>query len=275
MSKSWQEWVTENLDRKCDPIGIVEILLKNQFSLSAIQHMMQDSFPEGLDEKSLQVNKIDYLSLAQKPVQALEKAGAEAIKTEKLQLFVLPKFLETVECQEIIKKIDQGLRPSTVTTHVYGYRTSQTCDLALLSDPSIKDLDYKIGQTLGLNLSYSEGIQGQKYSVKQEFKAHWDYFEPGTQDYANFASIKGNRTWTFMVYLNEDLQGGGTHFPFIQKTIHPKIGDAVIWNNLDQYGIPNKNTMHAGLPVESGEKFIITKWFREKGIGSSWSKVLV
>jgi prolyl 4-hydroxylase len=103
--------------------------------------------------------------------------------------------------------------------------------------------------------------------VGQEFKAHTDYFEPNTDEYVKFAGDRGNRTWTFMIYLNETKKGGGTNFVKLDKIFYPKKGAAVVWNNLCKDGIPNPNSMHAGMPVEKGEKVVITKWFREKGTG--------
>ena len=56
--------------------------------------------------------------------------------------------------------------------------------------------------------AYGEPLQGQRYDVGQEFKAHTDYFEPGGADYDRFCSVAGQRTWTFMVYLNAVDAGG-------------------------------------------------------------------
>lgn len=47
-------------------------------------------------------------------------------------------------------------------------------------------------------------------------------------------------------------------------SIKPKIGRVVIWNNLDKYGEGNHNTLHCGMPIIKGHKYIITKWFRDK-----------
>ena len=70
-----------------------------------------------------------------------------------------------------------------------------------------------------------------------------------------------------MVYLNDVPKGGGTKIFAIDKVIMPQKGRAIIWNNLHPDGSVNYDTLHAGLPVEDGEKFIITKWFRVKGRG--------
>jgi prolyl 4-hydroxylase len=82
-----------------------------------------------------------------------------------------------------------------------------------------------------------------------------------------FAGTRGNRTWSFMVYLNEGMEGGGTRFTALNHTFQPKTGMAVLWNNLNADGTPNTATMHAGEPVIRGHKVIITKWFRVMGDG--------
>jgi len=46
VTKSWLEWTQENLDRNCDPEGIVRILLENKFNLDDIRGMMGSRFPE-------------------------------------------------------------------------------------------------------------------------------------------------------------------------------------------------------------------------------------
>jgi prolyl 4-hydroxylase len=157
------------------------------------------------------------------------------------------------------------LRPSTVTIDNgdNSYRTSRTCDLGLLENPYMKSVDEKICKALGIANNYSEVTQLQKYEVGQQFKKHTDYFEPNSGEYRNHASKLGNRTWTFMVYLNSVLGGGGTHFYGLNHTFTAKQGQAVVWNNRLPSGAVNPQTLHAGLPVTEGVKFVITKWFRE------------
>jgi len=116
-------------------------------------------------------------------------------------------------------------------------------------------------------VEYSEGIQAQRYDVGQQFKPHWDYFTPDTDAYRRLAGVRGNRTWTFMVYLNDVLEGGATRFTKIDHAVTPKAGMAVLWNNLNADGSTNEFTMHCGEPVVRGHKIIITKWFRIHGDG--------
>jgi len=43
------------------------------------------------------------------------------------------------------------------------------------------------------------------------FKPHNDYFSGSAYDKHCLQS--GNRTFTLMIYLNDDFEGGGTNFP--------------------------------------------------------------
>jgi prolyl 4-hydroxylase len=116
---------------------------------------------------------------------------------------------------------------------------------------------------LGIAPQFGEPLQGQRYDVGQEFKAHTDTFNPGGYDFYVHAANGGQRTWTAMVYLNAPDEGGATRFKLIGKTIQPETGKLLTWNNLDSSGQPNMATMHHGMKVRRGVKYIITKWFRE------------
>ena len=70
-----------------------------------------------------------------------------------------------------------------------------------------------------------------------------------------------------MVYLNDVESGGETRFKLLNKSFKPKRGQLLLWNNLYRNGIPNFKTLHEALPPISGDKYVITKWFR------SWSLV--
>jgi prolyl 4-hydroxylase len=271
---TWLHWLRENLDRQCDPEELLRILLKNGFGLASVQEHMGLLFP--LDSPLLknlnyqpQLLEIDYPALAQTRITRLDSGlNAQQVVTEKIQLFILDNFLSDRECDRVIEIANQHLRPSTVTTdNKQGYRTSSTSDLSLLNHNYIKAIDEKIARTVGITLSYGEGLQAQRYEVGQEFKPHRDYFDPGTEAYRTYAAHRGQRTWTFMVYLNEGMRGGGTQFSRINEIFYPQTGRAIAWNNLLPDGQPNPNTLHSGLPVEEGHKIIITKWFRERGIG--------
>ena len=67
-----------------------------------------------------------------------------------------------------------------------------------------------------------------------------------------------------MVFLNVPEEGGQTAFPAAGVKVTPRAGNLLIWNNMDAEGQPNPYSIHQGMPVLSGVKYIITKWHRER-----------
>jgi len=267
----WQNWLKVNLERGCDAQTLLDTLLKQGFSEDSIMRSLA-LISAGVDAQppKTPVRMLDYAAIATPPLlRRTNVANLQRIDSDLLQLYLFDAFMSEAECDAIVEIANRHLRPSTVTVESGDkyYRTSRTCDLSLLNNAVVSALDLKIAATLGIRPEYSEGIQAQRYDVGEQFKRHTDYFEPGTTEYTRFAAERGNRTWTFMVYLNEGMQGGGTRFFSIDRIFQPKKGQAVIWNNLHPDGTPNHDTLHSGEPVVAGHKIIITKWFRENGSG--------
>jgi prolyl 4-hydroxylase len=265
----WILWLIDNFKNGCNEEELIQILLKNHFSKETINDNLQIMCRNLSLPISLQKNPSpDKTHWAYAPSLTIEDNGYRVSKvhTKKLDIFVVENLLTTEECNQIISLGDSSLRPSTITIPIEdtNFRTSFTCDLGLLENPYMNEIDEKICKALGISQKYSEVTQLQKYEVGQQFKFHKDYFEPGSGEYQTYASLYGNRTWTFMVYLNTVPQGGGTHFRTIDHIFMPKTGLAVVWNNLLKDGRVNPNTFHAGLPVLEGSKYVITKWFRDK-----------
>ena len=195
-------------------------------------------------------------------------AGVQRVPTRELELFIVRRFLDVETCAALIERIDERRRPSEIADDlgITNFRTSETCDLDW-RDPVVAEVDRKISELLGLPLDASEPLQGQRYAPGQEFKPHTDTFEPGGYDYYVHTAGAGQRTWTAMIYLNQPEDGGATRFKTIGKTIQPESGKLLAWNNLLPDGRPNPATLHQGMKVRRGTKYVLTKWFRELGPG--------
>ncbi len=192
-------------------------------------------------------------------------SGMRQHPSAKIELFALRHFLTPLECTALIERIDARRRPSTIADPNGDdyFRTSETCDLDH-TDPLVAALDCKLAWLSGIPGIHGEPLQGQRYDVGQEFKPHTDYFEPGGGDYEQYCAVSGQRSWTFMVYLNQVASGGGTRFPEIDRTFQPERGTLLIWNNRLPDGTCNPATLHHGMPVRRGVKYVITRWYRER-----------
>lgn len=208
--------------------------------------------------------------MATDPIAARLSAqpGFQRLPSPKLTLFVKRGFLSPETCADLVTLIDIGRRPSTIAdaNGDTAFRTSETCDLPA-TDPVVAQVDAALAAATGLDPLHGEPIQGQRYAVGQEFKAHTDYFEPNGADFYRYCSVAGNRTWTAMIYLNEPEAGGATRFKAVDKTIQPERGKLVCWNNCRPDGTLNPATIHHGMKVRAGTKYIVTKWYRERPWG--------
>ena len=198
----------------------------------------------------------------------LARPGMQRVPSDKLDLFQLREFLTPEICAELVALINAERRPSTLADangddH---FRTSETCDFAP-DLPIVQALEDQLLALNGIDPAHGEPVQGQRYAVGQEFKPHCDWFNPEGQDWEKYCSVAGQRTWTFMIYLNEVEAGGATRFKALNKTFQPETGKLLCWNNRRTGLRPNPNTIHHGMKVRRGTKYVITKWYRERPWG--------
>ncbi len=198
----------------------------------------------------------------------LRQPGVQKAPGAKLTLFLKREFLAPDLCAAIIDRIDAVRRPSTIadSNGDGAYRTSETGDLAA-DDPAVIAVERTLAAFTGLSPEFGEPLQGQRYAVGQEFKGHTDYFEPDSADYDRYCYAAGNRTWTIMIYLNEPIMGGATRFKAIDRIVQPETGKLLAWNNRRPDTTLNPATLHQGMKVRAGVKYVITKWYRERTWG--------
>ena len=185
--------------------------------------------------------------------------------TPKAELFQCRRFVDAALAAELIALIEAERRPSTIADDNGdpSFRTSETCDLAADLAP-VQRVEALLAQLSGIDPAFGEPLQGQRYAEGQEFKPHTDYFTPGGGDFERYCARSGNRTWTFMIYLNDVLAGGATRFKVAGKTFQPEAGKLLCWNNRLPDGGVNPATLHHGMKVRKGVKYVITKWYRER-----------
>lgn len=188
----------------------------------------------------------------------------QRLPSDMVQAWRCLDFLDAANCDWLVAMIEANRRPSTLLsdTGTSSNRTSDSCDMDRRAD-GVRQIDEYISATLGIAPDNGETMQGQRYAPGQHFRAHHDYFHEGESYWPRMRATGGQRTWTAMIYLNDVEEGGATWFPQGGVRAVPRKGMALIWNNMAVDGSPNTATLHEGMPVVEGVKYIVTKWFRE------------
>jgi prolyl 4-hydroxylase len=264
--KAWRQWLIHNRDRGCARQEIVDRAVAQGYSLVAINAVLETPAQHGAALISSDGLKPPaWLQWFNAPItDSQHRPRAVRVETPHAQLYELPSLLSSLECQELIEAINSALLPSTVTRGSNDYRTSRTCHLRHNHPVLSRRLDQRFADLLGVDPRFSEPIQGQRYDPGEYFKQHTDWFSPGTKEFDHNTRNGGQRTWTVMVYLNAVESGGETWFQHLDQCFTPRPGLGLAWNNLQEDGTPNRNTLHEAIPVAVGSKWVITKWFRER-----------
>lgn len=179
----------------------------------------------------------------------------------------IDNFLSEKECQEVISLIEQNNQRSSTTVEKKNVRLitkNRTSNTSFLPNNSfivtlIKD---KISKNLQIDIKRIETLQGVRYNSGQYFLPHRDAYDGTIKQ--NLAVESGNRIWSFLIYLNDDYEGGETGFPLLNLNIKPKKGMALMWHNVKENGDLLHESLHEGKLVISGTKYIIITCIRER-----------
>ncbi|MFM5930027.1 MAG: prolyl hydroxylase family protein [Novosphingobium sp.] len=191
--------------------------------------------------------------------------GVYKFPVDGLELYGINDFLGPEECDRMIELIDANARPSTLYDHgqTEQFRTSYSGDVDR-NNPFVRMVERRLDDCLGITPEFGETVQGQRYQVGQEFRAHNDWFWTEAKYWESECARGGQRSWTAMVYLNDVEEGGTTDFVRVGLSVQPQRGVLLVWNNALPDGNPNMDTLHAGMPVIRGVKYVITKWYRTR-----------
>ena len=177
---------------------------------------------------------------------------------------VLEGFMGEDECEQLIELARPRLdRSRTVNKlgddQVDEARTSQGMFFQVGEAPLIERIEQRIATLVDMPARYGEGLQVLHYLPGQQYEPHYDWFNPEHHGYEMLTSKSGQRVASILIYLNTPPAGGGTHFPRAGVTVTARRGSAVYF----AYEEGDTESLHAGLPVVDGEKWIATKWIRE------------
>lgn len=186
------------------------------------------------------------------------------------RIVLLGNLLSDAECDDLIRYSETRMQRSPVVSDVDGKsevnasRTSRGAMFQRGESELIARIEARLAALTRWPAENGEGLQLLRYESGNEYRPHYDWFDPAVPGPRKHLERGGQRVATIVMYLSDVEQGGATSFPNIGLQVQPKKGCAVFFANTDTQRRPDMQTLHAGEPVVKGVKFIATKWLRER-----------
>jgi prolyl 4-hydroxylase len=144
-------------------------------------------------------------------------------------------------------------------------RTATGAGYALLdTDVVLAMIRAKIAAATGAPVRCLEPTNVLHYEPGQEYRPHYDFFNPDVPQLAEQVRLQGQRSATVLIYLNDDYEGGATAFPRLDYAFKGRKGDALMFFNVDEAGAVDPRTLHAGTPPTAGRKWLLSQWIRDR-----------
>ena len=265
------DWVAQHLAQGQSPAALVDTMCERQVAPDAARAIV-DAFVRARERGTpLPIDTVEAVApharLADGPViEADDRRIRVAMRTDAPLIAVLQGVLDADECEALIALARPRLKPSTLVDPMSGrdvqsgLRASLGMFFRPAETPLIERLDSRLAALMGLPASHGEGLQLLHYPAGAGSAPHFDFLQPVNE--ANRASIarSGQRISTLVCYLNDVAGGGETDFPQRGLQVTPQRGNAVVF----EYDGRDERSLHASRPVLAGEKWVATKWMRER-----------
>jgi prolyl 4-hydroxylase len=186
------------------------------------------------------------------------------------RIVLFGNLLSPDECEQMIELSRGKLARSSVVNNetgaydIHPHRTSYGTYFDRGENDLIRRLEKRIADLVQYPVENGEPIQILHYEPGGEYKPHYDYFDPRQPGNEQVLTQGGQRIATLVMYLNDVEAGGSTVFPEVGVDVLPRRGNAVYFAYCSETGALDARTLHGGSPVGTGEKWIATKWFRER-----------
>jgi prolyl 4-hydroxylase len=185
---------------------------------------------------------------------------------------VFESFATSEECAWLIARCRHRLGPAqvyqdsdTALEHHAGRSNSEASFELDVSDVVLSLIHDRIARAASVPVEHFEVAKLLHYKPGEAFVRHSDFLQPGMGDEIE---ARGQRVATFLLYLNDDYDGGETEFTEVGFKFKARKGDALLFLNVDANGDPDPMSMHAGLPTTHGEKWVLSLWLRGKPVNA-------
>lgn len=259
LETNWQEWLKLNLVRGV-PANKLAATLFDKGWVDAAYELVSKSGN----------HRIPHIKTSHNHIELSDKTVSLAFTCYKPFVTVINDFLSPEECAALISDADSKLKASRVVNPEDGSfvehnaRTSTSTGYQRGQTDVISTIEARIAELLHWPVDHGEGLQVLRYEDGGEYRPHFDFFDPAKKSSQVVTKKGGQRLGTFLMYLSEVDAGGSTRFPKLNFEVRPKMGTALYFANTDLNGEIDPLTLHAGMPVTEGVKYLATKWLREK-----------
>ena len=206
-------------------------------------------------------------------VPALTTAPAVRVISEQPRILVVERFATADECASLIELGRPALRRALVyrgsaDARAAESRTNTEASFTIFQANVLLNLiRERMASVLQVSTRFFEVTKLLHYEPGEQFALHADFLQTSTPELVREVELRGQRSMTFLTYLNEGYEGGETHFPRLGLRHKGARGDALVFSNLDANGAPDYSTVHAGLATVAGEKWLLSQWVRTKPVG--------
>ncbi len=289
MDTPWIEWVATNKIKGVSAASMLLEMAKAGFDeqtslkiISNIHKLPLYDIVKKLEEEKLELQS--QIQNLQKPVytntqpalylskdkffgDVLGQSITISCKVSSPDIFMATNFISETERVFLLDIAKTKLKASKVIDNNTGEsiphtnRTSSGMSFQRGENKVIADIEDRISRLVQWPVEKGEGIQVLKYDVGQQYKPHYDYFIPDQPSTDIHVKKGGQRIATLIMYLSTPEEGGFTEFPNLNLRFPAVAGNVLFFSYPDAN---SKDTLHSGTPVVKGEKYIATKWLREK-----------
>ncbi|MFL9957255.1 2OG-Fe(II) oxygenase [Paraburkholderia nemoris] len=287
---SWEAWLSSNVARGCSIDSMIDAMVQAGFATEAARAEVRKAFgmnpadagaapaavatEAALVKTAPQTYQYDESPVARgNVIRAHDRDVRVLMRCERPQVIVFGDVLSPDECDEMIERSRHRLKRSTTVNPATGKedvirnRTSEGIWYQRGEDAFIEKMDRRISSLMNWPVENGEGLQILHYGTTGEYRPHFDYFPPDQPGSAVHTAQGGQRVSTLVIYLNDVPDGGETIFPDAGMSVAAVKGGAVYFRYMNGQRQLDPLTLHGGAPVLGGDKWIMTKWMRERAYG--------
>jgi prolyl 4-hydroxylase len=200
----------------------------------------------------------------------LAKPSMERV-TDKVAIFRFPDLLTDPICAWLVERSHGRLVRARVydpiekreTVHEMRSNTTATFGVAEVGVLHFL-VQARMASGCEIPLNHFEAPAVLHYDVGEQITPHFDFIDPRSPDYEQQVKVQGQRMFTFLIYLNDDYEGGETGFPEIGIEHRGRRREGLLFANIDTRGDPDLRMLHTGKAPTRGEKWVLSQFIRRR-----------